>query len=373
MQFRKVSSGYRLVVLTVLSGVLLASCGGSRGNDPVVANQASLDETLVRITEKTLVPAVNNFAGAAAQFDATVADYCAAPSEAVLIALQDNWRQLASSWYRVIPYNFGPLNDDVVFPEYIQFDSLRLRGTNYRATVRTQVTQNIQAEYVLDEAYFASQAFQKMGLLALEVLVFETSGLADGETISPAEPTSANINFDYFLYPRKCEMLIGVSQQFTARAEAVQQGWTTQYKNSGSSYAQLFASNNLDAGTDNITVLLTSVQEFLDYLKQRNVVAIAAQSSGYAWTLLEQSIDEVDGLLNGSRTDSFNIFAIMTAAGYTQPVATVRENIAFARASIANKNAIDLGVALALLDGNFKREIPDSLDVELGINFTDGD
>jgi hypothetical protein len=32
-----------------------------------------------------------------------------------------------------------------------------------------------------------------------------------------------------------------------------------------------------------------------------------------------------------------------------------------------------LEISLGYLDGNFKREIPDSLELDLGINFSDGD
>ena len=68
-----------------------------------------------------------------------------------------------------------------------------------------------------------------------------------------------------------------------------------------------------------------------------------------------------------------SLASLMQASGNQTSVDTVRSNLAMARDSISDLDATSFNSAAALLDGNFKREIPDSLDVNLGINFTDGD
>jgi hypothetical protein len=63
----------------------------------------------------------------------------------------------------------------------------------------------------------------------------------------------------------------------------------------------------------------------------------------------------------------------MNAGGFTEQVAIVETNLGAAMQAAAAENRSELAAATGLLDGNFKREIPDSLEVELGVNFTDGD
>ena len=84
-------------------------------------------------------------------------------------------------------------------------------------------------------------------------------------------------------------------------------------------------------------------------------------------------VNEVDTLLNGTGRNQFAIFALMTANGYGSSVASVKTNIAGLRDAINSRDAAVFASFLGLLDGNFKREIPNALDVQLGLNFTDGD
>ena len=119
--------------------------------------------------------------------------------------------------------------------------------------------------------------------------------------------------------------------------------------------------------------MLVAAQEHLDYLKQRNVVTTAAQVSDSVWQAVEASILEIEQLINGTEASRVSFIELMTSAGHTSSVETVNENIAAIKMAIQNKDANLFNVNVALLDGNFKREIPKGLEVELGLNFTDGD
>jgi hypothetical protein len=44
-----------------------------------------------------------------------------------------------------------------------------------------------------------------------------------------------------------------------------------------------------------------------------------------------------------------------------------------AKQALTNNNQAEFEIYSGILDGNFKREIPDALGVTLGINFSDGD
>lgn len=350
----------------LLSGFfVLQGCGGSsRPNDPVVLSEPSIQETLQKTVDTIILPAVSSFDDATNTFAGNAADFCDLPQSDELSALQNQWKATAEAWYRLMPYNFGPLNDDVVFPAYMYIDSLRLRGTDYTATLRNEIADNTNGDHTLDDAYFASQSFQKLGLPALELVLFET---LDGST------DNSDILDEFLQKPRKCQVLIGLARQLRGRASYVYEGWNNHYKGGTHSYAGLFITANLEDGTPPITELLTSVQEYLDYLKQRSVATVAAKPSGHIWPLLNASLTEIETLMQGDGSTRFTFFNIMESAKHQSEVETVRDNIAFARDAVSLNNATDFGVAAALLDGNFKREIPDSLDVELGISFSDGD
>jgi hypothetical protein len=137
--------------------------------------------------------------------------------------------------------------------------------------------------------------------------------------------------------------------------------------------------------------LLASIQDYLDHLKSRNVVNTTATVSQTAWSNISSSISEIESLLenqtdsqpssddndndndNDNSNSTLSILAFMSAAGSDNAVALVRKHISDAHAAIAAQDSNMLDLALGNLDGNFKREIPDSLDIELGLNFNDGD
>jgi hypothetical protein len=78
-------------------------------------------------------------------------------------------------------------------------------------------------------------------------------------------------------------------------------------------------------------------------------------------------------LLVGDANTSDTLFDVMEATGNQNAVAAVEASINQVRQAIANRDVDMLEISLGFLDGNFKREIPDSLELDLGINFSDGD
>ena len=354
-----------VALVLILSTLLISACGGSRKNDPIVVSQESLDTALEQAVDNSIIAAADNFAEQAVGLSAKTSTFCSAPGTATLSAAQTQWKLALEYWYRLEPYNFGPLNDDIVFPAYNYIDSLRLRGTDYTDTVRTDIDTMIAGSNPLSSSYFASKNFNQMGLLAIEAALFETA--------ATQSRTLTDILNEFASTPRKCDILQGYTTQLAKRALYVEQGWRHQHKGSTSPYRELFLSNQLDDGAAPLTQLLAAIQEHLDYLQQRHVASVAAQISGHGWQAVNASIDEIEALLEGKDSTSTSFFDIMIASGYEASVETVRANIQFARDSIALQDAVQFEVAAAQLDGNFKREIPNGLEVELGINFTDGD
>lgn len=352
-----------VALVAILCGGMLYSCssgGGGGGNDDPVA------EALAQTVDLRMLPAVEGFAQQAERFRADAAAFCTEPSSGSLQALQNRWKALLGRWYRLLPYNIGPLDDDIVFPAYIFIDSLRLRGTDYTETVRGEITSTLASDDILDQPYFRALTFQNVGLLALEALTFETASDEHSTDL-------ADVVGEYEDQARKCEILSGITNELVEQAEYVVNGWTVEHLDTGVPFRTIYLENELEDGTDSVAVLLVSAQELLDYLHQRRVVNLAAQIADQAWQAIGETIDEIEILLEGTEETPVNFFDVMEAEGFDQEVAIVRANILRTRDAIEQQNPDELTSGLRSLDGNFKREIPDGLKVELGINFSDGD
>ena len=192
-----------LIIIIYLLGVI--SCGGERSNDPVAVSDDNLKVALQEIIDFSLIPAVDSFAQQTLKLSESANTFCATPTENQLTALQQNWKNAYDSWFRLANYVFGPLDDDIIFPTYTFIDSLRLRGTDYLNTVRVENAADINGTHTLDNRYFSNKTFQRVGLLALESILFETTS-SDRSTAKP------DIVNEFQSSSRKCEVLQGLMQ-----------------------------------------------------------------------------------------------------------------------------------------------------------------
>lgn len=363
--FVKIRSG--IVLLTFFfAGGLLSACGGERENDAILVTEDNLAAALKAHVDQQLIPAVRLFATQAQQFEERASAFCLGYDRKQLLELQQSWRALSAQWYRTGFYNFGPLNDDIIFPKYTFIDSMRLRGIDYTQSVRAEIVNLLTNTVELNSAYFNTLTFQKVGLLALELLTFET---ATGEHSNSVEL----LIVDYQTNPRKCHVLAGMARHLVEQAEYILSEWTVNYQSTGLPFRTLFLSGELEDGAAPISKLLVSIQSHLDYLQKRHVVTMGAQIANYSWQNMRATVDEIALLLRGSRDDGLSFFGLMESAGFKNSVELVEENIALIRQTIQTKDIAAFEINLGRLDGNFKREIPEALAVQLGINFTDGD
>lgn len=349
---------------TLLSlSLLLAACGGGGGSSSGGGTDTSTDglstaqrQALVSaISEQQIVPAINDFHSAASQLHSEASDWCQSPNADGLANVQQQWINTADAWFKAQLFNFGPADADPVFPLYTYIDSLRLRGTDYRETVRTSQANWLQQDN-LDTAFFAEQRFQYVGLLALEEALFYGQDLAQS----------------YLNDAKRCDILTGLSEQLHTRSQTLALGWSTNYNGTGTAYGQLLNNNQLPSARDAMAQLLISGQEYLDYLKKRSVISQAGTSADVSWQLVGSALAASKQLLTQPYAGS-SILDRMKAQGYELSVNAVNSNIAMAEQALADRDADGFYAAIGMLDGNFKREIPVALGIELGINFTDGD
>ena len=345
--------------------MLISACGGERQNDAVAVSEGSLTLALGEITTQTIVPAVDDFYAQTQTLTSRAESLCSDINSANLLALQNQWRTTHSSWGSLSPFRFGPLTDNLITPAYLFIDSYRLRGDEYTATVREALTTAITGSSTLNTDYFTALAFNRTGLLAIEVAAFST---LDGSSQTPADVIA-----ELSSTPRKCDAIVGLSGALLQRAQHVYDGWHTEYLESGISFTEMLTSNALEDGTDAMTAIITSAQEYLDYMSNRDTVSNVAQLADNSWAYAQAGIDTINLLLAGNDNTSVSLYSLMRASGNSLNADAVEVNIAAAEEAIADQDATSFNAIAALLDGNFKREIPDSLDVSLGINFSDGD
>lgn len=316
--------------------------------------------------QNTIVPAVAAFDAEAQSMLADADTFCASPSEAGLVDLQTRWRGLSEAWSGVVAYNLGPLDDDVIVPKMIFIESMRQRGTDYTQTVRDGILRGIEGEDALDLEYIDRQTFDEVGMLALEVLVFEDSREGNATAV-------ADVLGDYVASPRKCAYLQAVAELLARDVSEVEQGWTQSFAGA-EAFADTMAGSMLADGTEPVAALLIALQQHLDYIKVRKLEGILdAQLSGHFYVNVLATIDAFDHLLNQPGEDSFGLLERMEATGNTDEVELVRANLDAARAAAQAEDRDALITTLGALDGNLKREIPDALGVELGLTFSDGD
>jgi len=355
----------KILMMTIASSLLLLmACGGGSG-DSSQADAFSL--VLKETTNKIILPTVKGFHDKSTAFKASSDDFCKTPSKPKLATLQNDWRALSTQWYKLALYNFGPVNNDLIFPRVNFIDSLRQRGKDYTSTARNEILKDLNSSENLNIAYFKAKDFKLVGLLPLELLTFETA--------DDTHSTQAQAIVDEFKdKPRKCKILTGLSALNASIATDINSGWNTPgYKETGNSFKSLFLSNALDKGKKSIPTLIISIQKHLDYLAKRDIASKGAKVANHSFNNIQSSIDEIKLILEGSSHSKASFFSFMKAANSQGSVDTIRTNIIKIEESIKAKNTEDLKINLGYLDGNFKREVAEGLGVKLGITFTDGD
>ena len=360
-----------LLILSLCTA-LISACDTKRKNDEPVAGSAdSLNLALSTVIEETITPDISAFKSETDILLTNATTFCSDINQTNLESLQAQWKTLSVRWNKIVMYNIGPLNDDLIFPKMNFIESMRQRGTDYTGVVRGEIVARMGDITPLDESYYDSLSFTRVGMLALEVLVFEDSISNDNTDLS-------KIVADYQGNSRKCEYLEGMISLQKRLATDIENGWLISFsddnQNSGKAFKDTLINGELGDGSESVPALITVLQEHLDYIKKRKLeVILDAQIADYFYENMAATLDAVEMFLEGNTAESYSFFDQMLVNNFPAEVALVRENLSAARQAVATQNRNALAIATGLLDGNFKREIPDSLEVILGVNFTDGD
>lgn len=346
-----------------LISILVFAAGACSDGVETTNDTEQLQDALENTVDEVIVPTVGDFAQASAAMVDQARVFCSAPSESGLEDLQNEWRFLATEWNRTALYALGPLNQDLILPRVIFIESMRQRGTDYTETVREAIDLALSRTEPLDAAYFDNLRFTEVGLLALEVLIFETSGTAS--------TVRSDVAAEFQTSGRKCAYLEGMAEHLERTADAVVRGWTESYLDSGTPFRDRLVRAELEDGSEPVPALLIAAFEHLDYVKRRKLEGILdAQLADHFYENLVATLDELVRFLDGGR---YSFFDHMEARGFAAEVAQARDAIANARAIAAAEDRQALIPAWGEAEGFLKREVPNGLNVDLGLNFADGD
>lgn len=359
--------------LTGLSALLIlssfdAGCGDA--GTPVVPLEPALEAAVDLI----IVPSMERFATEASALESRSNEFCASPSVAALTAARDQWLVLAPAWNEAMVYFLGPLDDDPITPSIALVESMRPRGTEYTDAVRMQLDAALQSTEVFDDTFFDSLNFNRVGLLAMEVLLFEDTSRTDSTE-------AADVVAGYEEEPRKCEYLEGMASLLARRAEVVRAGWTEDFDGSGISFRdRMLAGTVLDDGFLPVPALVRASARHVEYLRDRKLDGILdAQLAGAArpdptpfYENLDAGLDSLEAMLDPPGSDD-GFFQVMTERGFQELVDTVRQNLESARAAVDAEDREAATVAFIVLEDSIRREVVIGLGIDLGIGFLDGD
>ena len=350
----------KILVLTV--SLFLVSCGGERSADnseKIQANLKDIGEAQEALVNDQILPSVRAFLTASTEFKTKANDFCETKTEAKLTELQGKFKTLSTRWHGIEMFHFGPINDDLFSPKA---DAIYYAINNAKInTTRTFVDSGLNTTSGIN---FSSLGPRKRGLLMLEVLLFETA-------VSKNQQKNKIVE-DYIDNVGKCYLLKGFASLMESDAKYIDDGWNVQHRASTKPFKEIYLSGTLINGTKSLVTLLKEIQIYLDYIKARSVITSTATLSGIAYNNATAVINSVERLLIGT-TGKSSFFSVMEATGNEDSVNLVKTNIATAKQAILNKDASTYSTAMGQLDGNFKRQIAPSLDVSLGLNFSDGD
>ena len=370
---------FKICLLTITSSVLLTACGSdSSTTSKVLGSEADL--AAFQVANNTIVPAANGFLDQAQLLDDQAEQFCRAGNTTHdnLLSLQTQWKQTAQAWYRLLPFKFGPmeggLDIHLVEPIYAYVDYFRFnKGSDLTLTVRNKIKEWVDgpAPATITDTFIAEKSASLVGFLPIEVALFETTNTQSNVTTDVVAEFSA--------LPRKCQLLTALSSQLLVQANNIEAGWVADYANTGKSYLSLFLNNELesadvnDDGKSAISKITVSVQDYFDYLKNRDVTESTGQISNSIWQSVAASITSVEQVLAGTDATTLSLYQIMKNNGNDLDMTAVTANLEVLKTTISEQNSTNFKAAAGVLDGNFKREIPDAIGVSLGLNFSDGD
>lgn len=338
------------------------ACGGDADNGE---SQGDLGVALANTVDQVIVPDFQALAIRSEALASNVEDFCAAPGVERLEAMQADWRTITTTWSGAAAYFVGPLDDDIITPSIYFIESMRQRGIDYTDTVREATEEALSGTEPITQEGVQQLTFDEVGLLALEVLLFE-------DTTEQHSTQVADIVADYVSRPRKCDYLDAMTSRFVDRVQRVRDGWLVGFGPTDEPYRDLLIEGRLPDGGEPVPELMLAVINHLTYVERRKLNGILdAQISGTFFANQAALLREVEAFLSAG--DGYGFFDVMTDRGFEGDVEAIRRDLGLGIDAAEIRSRDQLAAIVASLAAELRQVIPSALGVDLGIDFSDGD
>ena len=352
---------WKTFAIIAITGGLLTGCQSPSPevkSPPLLSGEAGLQQIVEYSTDQTIIPNIKQWRNQAAQLVKQSKRFCAQPEPAGLQATQQQFKQLYRAWNRVLPFDFGPLRDNLFTPKVHFIESTRQRGRDYSNPIKAHIQQVVDGGQTLDAAYFDGLKFTLVGMPALEIMLFD----------APSRALLAQ----YQSSPRQCALLEGLSALNLRHADYVLQGWTGSNQDQPN-YRQLFLNNQSDDGEKSIVKLIFAMQDYLRYVHQRKLPnQLDATRSGMSYENLAAGLQAVSTLFSQNGA-GISMAAYLKQQGKADVADTFMDWIHQSESAIQQQDMGDLARLYGRMIRALERDIPQAMGVDLGINFTDGD
>jgi len=343
------------------SGLLGCASQNSKPMPPVEVSKTGLQKIVNHTLDSVVIENVMHWQQVSKGFMQASHSYCQAlPNGEGLKNMQNQYRKLVIAWNQTMPFDFGPLRDNLFFPKVHFVDSMRQRGKDYTATINTHFVKRLNDAKPLDQKYFEKLKFTLVGMPAIEILLF------------PEEKQTNQSLINAYQNPRHCELLMGLAKLNSDIAQTVLDGWT-QSEGGNLSYSQMFKTDQLPDGEKSLTKLIFAMQDYLRYVLQRQLNGrLDYKRSHLEFESLLAGLTSVQKTFNANQS-GYGILDYLNKSGKEIVAQNFTKELEMTKQALNNKEFDDLKKHYARLIKVLEKDIPQALGLNLGINFVDGD
>lgn len=267
----------RLIATLVLTTTLLSACGGGSSTNeeaktdptptvpttPTTPSNTIEDEFglwLTDLANNHVLPSYQSLQQNALALSNQSIDFCSKQvnNNDELVAVQQSWREVMSSWQSIQWLKVGPIvNDNRIFRLHYWPDS--------KDTVARGVTNLLATSEAITESLIAKQSVGSQGLPALEQLLFPT---ANQNNLLNASDKG-----------KRCEVLTAISANVATISTEVNSAWQTA---GGNYHAQLTnGTGDFTSKKDAVEELVTNWLEQIERVKdEKMLVPLSIASPG---------------------------------------------------------------------------------------------
>ncbi|HCM47199.1 MAG TPA: hypothetical protein DIS98_06755, partial [Colwellia sp.] len=295
------------LLLPVILSVTLAACGG--GSDTAEVIPDPIDPTtpvptaptntienefglwLTDLANNHVLPSYQNLQESALILSSKSTDFCVKQTNSndELVALQQSWRQVMSSWQTIQWLKVGPIvKSNRIFRLHYWPDS--------KDSVGRGVTNLLATSEVVNETFIATQSVGSQGLPALEQLLFTEA--------------SQNSLLNASDKDKRCEVLIAISANVATVTTEVNNEWQIA---GGNYYAQLTGgTGDFSSKKDAVEELVTNWLEQIERVKDEKMLVPLSVSSPGIPSIAEHALSEATVV---SIQKNINTFSVIYSAG----------------------------------------------------------